>query len=377
MWTLHSAALLLLASVTGAYVVPNPTGRYNVSVTIGPLADHARDEPHTANSAPRTLMLSVFEPALCISTVSVPYMPNKTAEFQGPFLQQILNTTLNVTPLFREARFPVCANHANTCQHEEDFPILLFSPGYSIPRLYYNYMASAIASEGFTVITIDHPGDANIITYPDNHTVINNDTVQGPENILAQLQPRIDDMSFLIDQLSNKTAMASLLPHRGPNPIPTDRIAVLGHSLGGIAAVLAAQEDSRLRGAINWDGNMLEIPSPRGISQPVLLMSRGILFDTWNATWPLLYGPKLWVDVANATHFTFSDGPTLFQAAGQSIEPYAELLGAIAPEEMVRILGGYTVSWMEGIFAGAGKGSWRDVQELKFKEVSTVRVGNL
>lgn len=112
-------------------------------------------------------MLSVLQPSECKSRVHVPYMPDTTAEFQGPSLKQIFslyNFTLDLSPFFLEARLPVCPSPSDECSPLEDVPILLFSPGYSIPRLYYSYLASSIASEGFIVITIDHPGDANIIT---------------------------------------------------------------------------------------------------------------------------------------------------------------------------------------------------------------------
>ena len=376
MWAPYAASLLLLTSLIGAYVVPHPTGKYNVLLTTGSLSDYTREDPDPAMSTPRSLMLSIFEPYRCASTVPVPYMLNKTADFQGPFLQEILDTSLNVTPLFREAQFPVGGSYQNGCQQAEEFPILLFSPGYSIPRLYYNFMASAIASEGFTVITIDHPGDTNFITYRDGYTSVNNDTIQGAMNILARLHLRIADVSLIMDQLSNATAMAELFPSRGPKPFETNHIAMLGHSLGGITAVLAAQQDTRLRGVINWDGNMLEIPSTCGVSQPVLLMSRGIIFDSWEDMWTLLEGPKLWADIANATHFTFSDGQTLLQAAGENLASYEDLLDRIAPEQMVRILVGYTVSWMKGVFTVKGGQSWQDVQDLKFPEVSIIKRGN-
>jgi len=378
MWDLSSAGLFLLISkALGEFVVPNPIGRYNISLTIGPLTDYARDDPDSSVSASRTLMLSFFEPTLCASLEPVPYMPDKTAEFQGPFIEEILNSTLNVTPIFQQARLPVCTSQKRSCAPPtDDFPILLFSPGYSIPRLYYNFMASAIASQGFTVITMDHPGDADIITYPDGHTSINNDTVQSLENLLAQLHPRVTDVLFLVDQLSNATAMGKLLPHRRTRPFTANRIGIVGHSLGGVTAVIAAQQESRLQGVINWDGNMLELPSST-VSQPVLLMSKGLLFPTWNDMWPQLEGPKLWVDIANATHFTFSDGPTLIQAAGEDLAPYADLLGIIAPEEMARILVNYTASWMSNSFAAESEKSWQEVKELEFPEVSLVNEDNI
>jgi dienelactone hydrolase len=304
-------------------------------------------------------------------------MPNKTADYQGPFLQKIFDISSNLTPLFLEARLPVCSDHSGNCSPLDDPPILLFSPGYSIPRLYYNVLASAIASEGFMVITIDDPGDANIITYPNGHAVYNNDTTQSTLAFKEHLPIRVADASFVLDQLSNATAIAELLPQRGPRPFSTDRVAMLGHSLGGVAAVLAAGQDLRLRGAINWDGTFVEPPPPSGVSQPVLLMSHGYADSSWPAAWPLLKGPKLWVNIANTTHETFSDVPTLLQAAGQSTAPWADLLGTIAPAEMVRILVAYTTAWMNGAFTGKEGGPLLQGQERgKFPEVSNVIKGN-
>jgi hypothetical protein len=70
------------------------------------------------------------------------------------------------------------------------------------------------------------------------------------------------------------------------------------------------------------------------------------------ATWPRLEGPKMLVYVQNTTHYTFSDMPTLLEAAGHSMEPLAELLGTIQPARMVGILAAYTTEWVDGVFKG-------------------------
>ncbi|ORY68972.1 Alpha/Beta hydrolase protein [Pseudomassariella vexata] len=242
-------------------------------------------------------------------------MPNKTAEYQGPFLEKTFNISANIAPLFLEARLPVCSDHPDSCSPLDDVPILLFSPGYSIPRLYYNVLASAIASDGFIVITIDHPEDANIIIYSDGHAVYNNASILSRPT--WDEYPRAVDASFVIDQLSNATAIAELLPQRGPRPFATDRVAMLGHSAGGSSAIVAASRDPLIRGAVNWDGTILGSPPLSGLSQPVLFMTRGnTIYSSWLAAWPQLKGAKLVVHVANSTHQTFSDVPTLFQAAG-------------------------------------------------------------
>ncbi|KAK3299820.1 PAF acetylhydrolase [Chaetomium fimeti] len=377
--------VLLLTSTTAEYLVPTPPGRYNVTLTTGPLIDYARDDPYAAAPTPRALMLSVFQPSTCASTVSVPDMPSEVADYQGPFLKQTFNISVNLSPLLLEAHLPVCPDplKVSRCSHPSDSPILLFSPGYSIPRLYYNVLASAIASEGFTVITIDHPGDANIIIYPDGHAVYNNASIL--DSPTWDTYTRAADASFVIDQLSNATAMAELLPQRGPRPFPTDRVAMLGHSAGGASAIIAASRDPRIRGAINWDGTIFGSPPPPGLSEPVEVMSQPVLFlshqdyagPSWLSTWPRLEGPKLLLYIENTTHYTFSDMPTLLEAAGQGTAPFADLLGTIAPTRMVRILTTYTTAWMNAVFTGkVGEPLLEGEEPGRFPEVSALMRGN-
>jgi predicted dienelactone hydrolase len=129
---------------------------------------------------------------------------------------------------------------SRNCAPQDDAPVLPLSPGFRGTRLYYNFLVSAIASEGFTVITIDHPGETNSITYP-NSTAVYVD-LPNPTNI-DDLTPyayiRAADASSIIDQSSNVTAMAKLSPRKAS----TDRVIVAGHSIGSAAAVIAASQD--------------------------------------------------------------------------------------------------------------------------------------
>ncbi|EDU47265.1 dienelactone hydrolase [Pyrenophora tritici-repentis] len=371
---------LLFGSLTAGYVAPYPPGKYNVTLTTGTLTDYTRDDPFIATPTPRKLMVTVFQPATCESTVLVPYMPNKTAEYQGPFIQKYYNISDDLSPLFLEARLPVCPADPKGCSPVDDGPVLLFSPGYTGPRLFYNVVAAAIASEGFTVITIDHPGDANIVTYPDGHAVYNNrtSTPDIADWILPYLSARVADASFVIDQLSNKTAIAELLPQRGPQAFATDRVAMLGHSLGGATAVAAASQDPRIRAAIDWDGSFFGSTPPSGLSKPVLYVSEANATDaTWVSLWPQLNGPKLWVEIADTTHQSFIDAPSLLRAAGLTTPAFPDVLGTIDPAQLIQILVAYTKDWMNGAFAGKIGGPLLEgLEPDRFPEVSTVRKGN-
>lgn len=81
------------------------------------------------------------------------------------------------------------------------------------------------------------------------------------DDFTSAMYVRADDAGFLIDQLSNATAMAELFSQRRGKPLPIDRIAMFGHSAGGAAAIVAASRDPRIRGAINWDGSFFGSPN--------------------------------------------------------------------------------------------------------------------
>lgn len=374
MQALVSLFLPLLANMCAAYSLPSPDGKYNVTLTTGTLTDYARNISSNETIYPRELMLSVFQPSTCSSGIYVPYMPEQTAKYQGPYLQQQFNLPIDLSPLFLGAELPVCANEPKDCSIVKHTPILLFSPGWGIPRLYYSVIASAIASEGFTVITIDHPGDANIITYPDGYVVYGaKPGVPTDEEFTRLTYVRAADASFIIDQLSNATAFSHLLS----GPVSTNRIAMLGHSLGGAASVLAASQDSRIRGAIDWDGTLFGSLPEAGLSTPVLYVSEQNATDpSWVNVWPKLTGPKLWLEVEGTTHQSFSDALTLIEAAGQDTAPFADFLGTIEPSEIIEILVAYTVTWMNGVFRGHVGGGLLDGDKDRFPEAKTVRRNN-
>jgi pimeloyl-ACP methyl ester carboxylesterase len=371
---MHSKLLflpLLLANTGAGYLLPTPSGRYNVTLTTGTLTDYNRDA--------RKLMLSVFRPATCEFTVPVLNMPNKTAEYQGPWVQEMFSVSENLTPVFLDARLPVCPDDDGSCSPLHDVPIVLLSPGYRASRLHYNVLASAIASEGFIVITIDHPGEINAITYPDGNTIYSNlSNVDNIDVLAPYANTRAVDASFIIDQLGNATAMTELLPRLGPRQFLTDRIAIIGQSLGGAAAVMTAGRDPRVRVAINMDGPFFGLLPRSGLSCPVLNVATERVEDRrFLAIWPELKGPKLWIKIAGLVHEGMLDLPTLLHAAGQDTGVLANMFGTTAPSEWVSIMTAYATEWMNGAFAGEVGGSLLQGQEPdRFPEVSTVRKDN-
>ncbi|PVI01495.1 alpha/beta-hydrolase [Periconia macrospinosa] len=358
---------LLLTTSAVAYLLPSPPGHYNVTLTTGPLIDSSRKN--------WALMVSIFQPAKCASTVAIPNMPEKSAKYQAAFLSRAFNTTAwDIESLFLQAQLPVCEGNSSTTALVKNTPVLIFSHGFGGTRLWHNVVASALASEGFTVITTDHPTDTNFIEYPDGHEIINNATSTTPEELVETVKTRAADASFIIDQLSNATAMAAL----GLSPFPTDRVAILGHSLGGATAILATAQDPRIRAAINWDGSLWNPLPTAGISQPVSFVASEHPSEvTWEEAWPRLNGPKLWTKIAGLIHQGFIEVKMMLKASGQDFNVFPEFLGTIDPGEMQDILVAYTTEWMNGAFAEKVGGPLLEGEQPdRFPAVSVVRKEN-
>ena len=178
--------LLLTPSLTLTLrPLPPPPGPYNTTLVNVPLTE-SRLDPYAPTPMLRRIMLSIFTPVLpseC-DPILAPYMPAATATFYSTYLQQ-----LNIqNASFESLRLRVCSSSFSSPSNATStvYPIVLFSPGSGASCLIYSYLAQSVASNGYTVITIDHPYDAPIVTYPDNSTI----TV-APESLTNVTNPPI------------------------------------------------------------------------------------------------------------------------------------------------------------------------------------------
>ncbi len=107
------------------------------------------------------------------------------------------------------------------------FPLVISSPGFQLPRTQYRSACEHLARWGFVVVSQDYGGSGDIGSTP-NH------------------QELAEDVSDVIDwALGGDSGLASRLD---PN-----KIATVGHSMGGKVSILAAILDSRIRAVVGWD----------------------------------------------------------------------------------------------------------------------------
>lgn len=340
---------------TIAVLLPLPPGPFNVTLLTEELIDYGRTDPFAPQPEPRALMVSVFEPAKCTQTVSAPYMPPFTASYYA----QNLSTFDLPKDVLEKIQIPVCASGAPgsdaavSCEVVKS-PVVLFSPGLSAPRLIYNQFAAAVASHGFTVISIDHPYDGTIVEYPDGHAVFDIIDANNTQLLTKDVGVRAQDASFVIDQLANST-VAARLTTRPEGTFDTDKVAMFGHSLGGATTAAATANDSRIVGGVNLDGAFFGDVINTGLSKPFLLFTHeNITNPTWDEIWPRLQGFKLQLELANSTHNTFTDAAADIQALGLTDlgNKLIPALGSLQGDRAVDIVSAYVSAFAKFVLEG-------------------------
>ena len=164
-----------------------------------------------------------------------------------------------------------------------EFPLVIFSHG-AFGYYQSNYSTYAeLASNGYIVVALDHPHHAFFTKDSDGKTVIvdmdfitnavdfsNADKMSADQAFsLSQnwMKLRTDDMNFVLDTIkganeSGKLSNVFCSENEAEvldviSAIDTDKIGLMGHSMGGATAVALGREREDIDAVIDLDGSML------------------------------------------------------------------------------------------------------------------------
>ncbi|WP_337659142.1 hypothetical protein [Eisenbergiella tayi] len=155
-------------------------------------------------------------------------------------------------------------------EKEERFPLVVFSHGAFGYRMsnYSTYME--LASNGYVVCSVEHPYHAIFSELEDGQIImadkdfINdvfrvNEEGMPEEEVFALNRPwinlRTEDMNFVLDRIEEECGRETAdLPFRLAD---TQRTGLMGHSLGGAAAVTVGRERPGVKAVVDLDGTML------------------------------------------------------------------------------------------------------------------------
>jgi pimeloyl-ACP methyl ester carboxylesterase len=278
----------------------------------------SRTDPYDPKGGKRSIMVTTFTPINCGSVASTSYIPNATASFEDECFQ-----AFRLPPgTFESLR--IQTQIQKSFGHLGDYPVVLFSPALGTSRLMYTLLLQEIASNGFAVVSVDYPYDADIVEYPDSRTV-RGKNISTAEYVQA-LNVRVKDMIFLLDQMHDEKVIRRIFPLSQENShlLSLENVTIFGHSLGGATAAQTMMVDNRFVGGINLAGKLLGTVVDKGLSSPFLLFRPSNhtqeLVTNWATFWSHSRGWKLELELAQSEHYTFSDWPVLVNSLGVSDE---------------------------------------------------------
>jgi dienelactone hydrolase len=308
--------------------LPEPTGPCPAGTTALYLSDASRPDPWAAGVSARELMVSLWYPA----TPS----DGRRARYMTPAESEFLLASRGLTGVPQDALSTVRTNavsNATPAGRQGSLPLVVLSPGFTMPRSTLTALAEDLASHGYVVAGIDHTYESDATAFPDGR-VTTCLARQAPRSGRGEkvVTGRAADVSFVLGEL---TGAHPAWP--GAGLIDPSRMAMAGHSAGGAAAISAMLADSRIRAGIDMDG-ATHAPIPDdGLSRPFLFLGKQSSYApgtagkksaviTWERDWKLLTGWKRWLLVAGAIHASFTDLALLADQIG--IDTGAGLSGA-------------------------------------------------
>ncbi|MFD5099486.1 alpha/beta fold hydrolase [Streptomyces albidochromogenes] len=315
--------------------LPAPTGPYPVGARVLHLVDRSRNDPWEPGIGVRELMVTVLRPA--VSGRGFPRVAHLTPGAAGEFAA--------LAPLIRPHLPAHGVDWAATLTHARAGapalpgrrPVLIYSPGGGDARTMGSSLAIDLASYGWTVVTVDHPGDASEVEFPDERpdrerirtTVLRPDL--DAATFRTMIDTRVADLRFVLDTLA------------------VDRVGVYGHSAGGTAAAQALHEDRRIAAAVNlegyldqMDGELLPV-ARQGADRPLLLAGTDGSRDTrLDRSWSALLahaGPVTRWQLDDTAHWVFTDYaalvPQLHKAGLMTAAGCAAMVGRAVPRVTV------------------------------------------
>ncbi|TDC24489.1 alpha/beta hydrolase [Streptomyces sp. 8K308] len=310
-----------VAAPAAVLELPRPTGPFAVGRDTLHLVDRDRRDPWVPEAGDRELLVSMFYPARAGTGRPAPYLTVDEArlllESQGRedviAPEDVAATRINA----RAGAAPERGRH----------PLVVLSPGFSLPRTTLTLLAEELASRGYVVAAVDHAYES-VGTLFSGGRMLTCVACEAADDMSVVAEGRAADLSFVLDQLT------------GPRPawrraglIDASRIGMAGHSIGGNATAVTMAADPRVRAGVNMDGTFFAPVPPEGLGgRPFLMLGTESLHhpggedESWDRDWARLDGWRRWLTVTHSGHFTFIDLPVLGGQLGLT-DPEAPLSG--------------------------------------------------
>ncbi|MEL6777670.1 MAG: alpha/beta fold hydrolase [Cyanobacteria bacterium J06597_16] len=240
---LQSAIRLAASQANGLSIlgilraVPQETLELDLSAAIGLIS-----QLNLSNLESRSLS-GVLEQSLAVESAESFPRGLKPAE-AGPV--GIRQRTISFRDIERDRIIPVEVYWSAESQ-SADGPLVVLSHGFGADRYFLNYQATHLASHGFTVVSVEHPGSnvQALLNLP-----VDPEIVETPSRLLpaTEFLDRPRDVSFVLDRLERLNRVND--DYLGA--FNTENVTIIGHSLGGYTGLALAGAKLDLRSLQNF-----------------------------------------------------------------------------------------------------------------------------
>ncbi|RSS70744.1 alpha/beta hydrolase [Streptomyces sp. WAC06614] len=321
-----SAAPVAAAAPQGvALELPRPTGPLAVGRDSLHLVDRSRKDPWVP-TADRELMLSLFYPARPRTGTPSSYM---TVPEATTLLAQWPGVGDRVTPEQVAATRTYAREDARP--QAGRYPLVVLSPGFTVPRTTLTALAEDLASRGYVVAAVDHAYESAGTSFPGDRLLscLACEQVRPTQDYRRVSDGRAKDIAFVLDRLTGPGAV-----WRHSRLIDPRHIGMAGHSIGGASAASTMAADRRVDAGVNMDGTFFTPVPESGLNgRPFMMLGGdpalwppGSEEPSWSTAWTRLDGWKRWLTVTGTGHFAFTDTPYLGDQLGMT-DPDSPLSG--------------------------------------------------
>lgn len=310
------------------FELPAPTGAHPLGTAVFQLKDESRD-------GNRELVAQVWYPADSSRGETAPYIPDP-ALIAAMKREEYNNIGTDVIDGWRNVRTHAVLD-APILTARGRLPLLFFSHGFGMSRSNYTSIIEDLASHGYIVVAIDHPY-AGLSTLPDGRVLSFKDAPGGEDLELVnglRIEAMGRDVSFTLDSMADPDREIG----RFAGQLDLERTGMLGHSLGGAAALWTGEHDPRIKACVDLDGDLWGKMQAEGVGRPFLVMLNQppehrrppvAMREQRDKGWADFIGRQdstaYVVKIDSANHFSFTDFPfvvpeELMRSAGAEIAP--------------------------------------------------------
>ena len=373
----------LLSLFFPVFTFQNPTGKYGIGTASYQFVDKSRNELFGEdNNRKREIILQIWYPT----------SPNGNQIFTSyventPELSNSLSKLFGY-PSFIFSHFKYvktnAVKEAKISNIRNNYPVLIYHPGLYDSRKFNTFQIEQLVSQGYIIVGIDNPGAVAITEFSDGRKIESLPMNEMKALIQQSIEdlpviPKLNgvemkdgiipyfaqDISFAIDciQKINNYDSLNLLTH----VIDTNKVGVLGVSLGGIVVAEAAAKDNRIKACLIMESPMTKYVMKYGLKIPTMIMTRDAetmrierkksggwtendiqqhLFTMTN-TFERLPADGYFVQIPGMFHVDFLDVPVWIPYG-----KYFGLTGSIKTKEVHNIINTFSINFFDKELVG-------------------------